>query len=96
MNTIIEKFGKYLIDMHLNRWCGVYADYIFKFENGYGALLVIEKFANFELYDVATIKFKDDNNFDLVKVMPEAYIRGIMCKPADIACEYLQLIKDLE
>lgn len=95
MEQIIEKFGKYIHNMHVNRWSMVYVDYVFKFENGYGALLVIEKFANLELYDVATIKFKDDYNFELVKVVPETYIRAVMCRPVDEACEYLQGIKDL-
>jgi hypothetical protein len=98
MDKILEKFGRYLIDKckaeSINGTPLV--DYYFRFENDYGAAIIIEQFANFRLYDVATVKFIDGGDkFEFVKVIPERYIKAIMCRPVEEVCEYLQTIKDL-
>ena len=95
MEKILEKFGGYLIDKNkvtLNS-C---VDYIFRFKNGYGALLIIEQFATGRLYDVAAIKFTDVDGFDFVNLIPERYSKSIMGRTADEVCEYLQRFKDLK
>lgn len=99
MNELLEKFRGYLIEKYYSESIEgtPYMDLIFRFENGYGALLIVERFANFDLYDVATIKFIDGGDkFDFVKAIPERHILAIMCKPIEKACEFLEMVKGLK
>ena len=91
METLIEKFGRYIVDKNTP-----HVDYVFKFENNYGALLVIERFENVDYYSVATTRYDNEGNLALVIIIPWRSIRAILCRPIEEVCEYLQSIKDLK
>ena len=100
MDKILEKFGGYLIDKYKGKTMfGLpVMNYVFRFENGYGAWMEIwDNFSIFSLEGAGMIMFPNGGDkFEFAKTIHEE--EGLLYRITnniDAACEWLQTVKDL-